>query len=159
MTNNQNTPSPQDANKALNSVAEMQQAGWRRAIPSRGFGAGIALFIACLFALYALQDPYPYILIPILGLTVFITTTTEHSGAYRRENFRTKYSVLGFFLFAGILLMLFFGAISIRRTYDIAWVPVVAGIVAGLMLFFGNESLRRATEAKASGKPTITPKN
>ncbi|HFE63290.1 MAG TPA: hypothetical protein ENK14_02600, partial [Caldithrix sp.] len=65
--------SPEEAKEALESVVNMESAGWRRAVPDRWFGAVVAVLIASLFALYALEDPYPYIVFPILGLAIFIT--------------------------------------------------------------------------------------
>jgi purine-cytosine permease-like protein len=43
-----------------------------------------------------------------------------------------------------VLLVVFFGSIVIRRAYDAAWVPLVAGLVVGLAVFLTSESARRA---------------
>ena len=41
------------------------------------------------------------------------------------------------------LLALFFGGIYVRRAYELAWVPVVTGLVASLTLFLISEGERR----------------
>ena len=40
--------SPDEAQEALESVVKMEGAGWRRAVPGRWFGAGVAVLIASL---------------------------------------------------------------------------------------------------------------
>lgn len=142
--------SPKQAQDAIDTVADVQKASWQRATPTRWYGAGIALLITCLFALYALQDPYPYILAPILGLAVFIATSREKSGIYARSQLTSKKNIAAFAVFIAFMLSLFFGAILIRRTFDMAWVPVAAGVLAGLIIFVGNESARRAFRVKAN---------
>ena len=136
--------SPGEAQEALGSVVRMERAGWQRAVPDRWFGAGVAVLIASLYSLYALEDPYPYIVFPIIGLAVFITTARDKSGAYGREFSSTKANAWAMVLFVVVMLIVFFGSIVIRRTYDAAWVPLVAGLLVGLMVFLASESERRA---------------
>lgn len=136
--------SPAEAQEALESVVKMERAGWRRAVPDRWFGAGVAVLIASLYSLYALEDPYPYIVFPIIGLAVFITTARDKSGAYGREFPSTKANAWAMVLFVVVMLIVFFGSIVIRRTYDAVWVPLVAGLLVGLMVFLASESERRA---------------
>ena len=136
--------SPAEAQEALESVVKMERAGWRRAVPDRWFGAGVAILIASLYSLYALEDPYPYIVFPIIGLAVFITTVRDKSGAYGREFPSTKANAWAMVLFVVVMLIVFFGSIVIRRTYDAVWVPLVAGLLVGLMVFLASESERRA---------------
>jgi len=140
--------SPDEAQEALESVVKMGRAGWRRAVPDRWFGAGVAVLIASLYSLYALEDPYPYIVFPIIGLAVFITTARDKSGAYGREFPSTKANAWATVLFVVVMLIVFFGSIVIRRTYDAAWVPLVAGFLVGLMVFLASESERRAYLAR-----------
>lgn len=136
--------SPDEAQESLDTVAKMGRAGSRLAVPDRWFGAGVAVLIACLYSLYALQDPYPYIVFPIIGLAVFITTAREKSGAYGRDFPSTKANAWAMVLFVVVMLIVFFGSIVIRRTYDAVWVPLVAGLLVGTMVFFASESERRA---------------
>ena len=133
-----------EAQEALESVVKMERAGWRRAVPDRWFGAGVAVLIASLYSLYALEDPYPYIVFPIIGLAVFITTARDKSGAYGREFPSTKANAWAMVLFVVVMLIVFFGSIVIRRTCDAVWVPLVAGLLVGLMVFLASESERRA---------------
>jgi hypothetical protein len=138
---------PNQAKKALESVVKMEDAGWRRAVPGRWFGAGVAILIASMFALYALENPYPYIVFPIIGLPLFITTAREKSGAYGRDAPNTA-NVWAIVLFLIVLLIVFFGSIFIRRAYDAAWVSLVAGVLVGLVVFLTIESARRVHLAK-----------
>lgn len=138
-----------EAQAALNSIETMESAGYRRAVPRRWFGAGIAFFIASLFALYALQDPYPYIVLPILGIAILIVSARESAGAYGRDFPATKASKLAFVLFTALMLVAFLGSIFIRRAYDVSWLPVVVGLLAGLLVFWISEGERRSYLAKA----------
>ena len=47
------------------------------------------------------------------------------------------------------LIALFFGGIIVRRAYDIAWVPLVTGLIAGITIFLLSESERRFYLKKA----------
>lgn len=151
MINENENLTPHEAREALDSVAKMEGAGWRRAAPERWFGAGIATLIGSLFAVYALQDPYPYIVFPIIGIAVLIASARENVGAYGRDFPDDKSNKRALVLFAVVLLTVFFGSIVIRRTYDAAWVSVVAGLLVGLFVFLASERERRAYIAKAGG--------
>jgi len=139
---------PDDAKKSLESVVKMEDAGWRRAMPDRWFGAGVAVFIAGMFAVYALEDPYPYIVFPIIGLPLFIATAREKSGAYGRDAPASNVNMWTVVLFITVLLIVFFGSIFIRRAYDAAWVSLVAGVLVGLVVFLTSENARRAHRAR-----------
>lgn len=144
MTNNIDNVTSDDAREALDSAAKMESAGWRRGVPDRWFGAGVSALIASLFMLYALQDPYPYIVFPIIGLALFIAAAREKSGAYGREFPTTKANAWAMVAFASVLLVFFFGSIVVRRAYDAAWVPLVVGFLVGLTVFVLSERERRA---------------
>jgi len=136
--------SSNEARQALASVGEMERAGWRRGVPDRWFGAGIAMLIASLFALYALENPYPYIPFPIIGLALFIIAAREKSGAYGRDFPNKVPNIWTLVLCCVVLLAIFFGSVIIRRAYDLAWVPLAAGLLVGLLVFLASESERRA---------------
>jgi hypothetical protein len=135
---------PDEAQQALKSVVKMENAGWRRAVPQRWFGAGIAVLVGSLFAIYALEDPSPYIVFPILALAVFITAAREKGGAYGREVPATKKSLWANVMFAVTMLVVFFGSIYLRRALDAAWVSLVSGLLVGLFIFLASEMERRA---------------
>ena len=151
MTENENV-SVGEAQEALESVAKMESAGWRRAVPGRWFGAGIAALIASMFAIYALVDPYPYIVFPIIGIGVLIAASREKVGAYGRDFPESKANKWAIALFTAVMLVVFFGSIVIRRAYDAAWVSIVVGLLVGLTIFWMNERTRRAYLAKAGGQ-------
>jgi hypothetical protein len=142
---------PDEALKALESVVKMESAGWKQAVPDRWFGAGIATIVASMFALYALEDPYPYIVFPIIGLALFIAMARQKRGAYGQD-FPSNGNKLALALFTVVLLIVFFGSIFIRRTFDAAWVPLLAGLLVWLMVFFASEQERRAYISKAAGQ-------
>jgi len=151
MINENENLTPGEARDALESAAKMEGAGWRRAVPERWFGVGIATLIGSLFAIYALEDPYPYIVFPIIGIAVLIAASRETVGAYGRDFPDTKANKWALLLFMVVLLVVFFGSIVIRRTYDAAWVSVVAGMLVGLIVFLASEHERRACLAKVGG--------
>jgi len=150
MNENENL-SADEAREALESVTKMESAGWRRAVPKRWFGAAMATLIGSMFGVYALQDPYPYIVFPIIGIALLIASSRETVGAYGRDFPDSKANKWMLVLFAAILLVVFFGSIFIRRTYDAAWVSVVTGLLVGLTVFLASEHERRAYIAKAGG--------
>ena len=152
MVDDTDNVTPGSAREALESIEKFEGAGWRRAVPARWFGPGIAILVASLFALYALEDPYPYIVFPILGFAVLITASREKVGAYGRDFPDTRANRWSLAIFVAVMLVMFFGSIFIRRMYDAAWVSLVAGLLAGLIVFFLSESERRAYLAKAQQK-------
>ena len=109
----------------------------------------MAFFIASLFALYAIEDPYPYIEFPIIGLAVFITASREKIGAYGRDFPGTTANRWAMVVFAPVMISVFFGSIYIRRAFDASWVPIVVGLLVGLFVFMASENERRSYIAKA----------
>jgi len=152
MGGNENLTSD-EANDALDSIRTMESAGYRRAVPRRWFGVGLALLIACLYALYALEDPYPYIVFPIIGMGVLIAASREKLGAYGRDFPDNKASKWALGTFIAVMVAVFFGMIFVRRAYDLAWVPIVVGLLVGLVVFLASEHERRSYLAKASQGP------
>ena len=146
-----NNPTGREAKEALASIETMESAGYRRAVPKRWFGAGIAALIASMFAIYALKDPYPYIVFPIIGLGVLIAAAREKAGAYGRDFPGTKANGWILILFGAAMILVFFGTIFIRRAYDLYWVPIVVGLIVGLVVFLLSEIERRSYLAKAGG--------
>ena len=141
---------PDEAKDALDSVDKMQRAGWRRAVPPRWYGAGISLIVAIGFSLYALEDPgsFPGLFIS-LGIAIFVSISRAKIRVSGKELPDTK---TGIWALAGVcvfLLALFFGGIFVRRTFDLAWVPLLTGLIAGVTIFLLNESERRYYIAKA----------
>jgi hypothetical protein len=141
---------PDEARSALDSVARMNRAAFRQAAPPRWYGAGISLLVATGFALYALDDPgdFPALFL-VLGLALFVDFSRRTMGASARGLPGTRTGVLAFAAICLFLLALFFGGIIVRRTYDMAWVPLLAGLIAGVTLFLLSESERRYYQAKA----------
>jgi len=149
--NETNNPTKNEAKEALASIESMESSGYRRAVHERWFGAGIAALIASMFAIYALEDPYPYIVFPIIGLALFIVATREKAGAYARDFPGPKASRWALVLFGAAMILVFFGTIYVRRAYDLYWVPIIVGLLVGLVVFWLSESERRSYLAKAGG--------
>ena len=144
LMNENSNLTPDEAQLALESVEKMESAGWRRAVPQRWFGAGIAILVGSMFAIYALEDPSSYIVFPILGLAVFMTAAREKGGAYGREGPATKKSLWATVMFTVTMALMFFGSIYLRRALDAAWVSLVTGLLVGLFIFLASEMERRA---------------
>jgi len=143
---------PDEAQVALDAIEEKQRAAFRHAVPPRWYGAGLALIVGIGFALYAMEEPgnTPGLFI-VLGLALFIGASREKLGVFGKELPDTK---TGMWALAGVcvfLLALFFGGIMARRAYDIAWVPLVTGFVAGTTIFLLSESARRYYLSRAAG--------
>ena len=139
-----------EAKDALNSVEKAKRSGFRRAIPPRWYSLGISLIVAVGFALYGLEDPgnFPALFI-VLGIALFVGFSRERIDVFAKELPDTKAGILAMVGICAFLFALFFGGIIVRRAYNIAWVPVVTGLIAGITIFLLSESERRFYLKKA----------
>jgi hypothetical protein len=135
---------PDEAQDALNTIQKMKAAGRKRGVPPRWYGIGIALIVTIGFALYAQQDPgdFPGLFIA-LGVALFAASSRDKIGAMGRAVPDTRAAMWGLFGVSVFLMALFFGGIYFRRAYDLAWIPVATGLIAGMTLFLLSESERR----------------
>ena len=133
-----------EAKAALDTVEKMRGAGLRRAVPTRWYGIGIPVIVAIGFGLYAQQDPGSLPgLVLALGTVLFVASSRDKTGVLGKAVPDTRTGIAAATALIVFLLALFFGGIIIRRTYDLAWVPLVTGLIAGGTLFLLNESERR----------------
>lgn len=153
MTNDASYPSSVEAREALATVSRMQSAGRRLAAPSRWFGAGVAILIAGLFGLYALDDPYPYVVLPICGLGVLAVAARARNGAALYDLPAIKASLPVFGLAMAALVLAFLGTVFARRAFDLAWLPIVVGLALGLVVVLLNEDARRKSCARPDDRP------
>lgn len=136
-----------DDSAAQNEPRDSHDTVERQAVPSRWLGIGAGLMIALLFALYALDDPYPYIVFPIVGLGVVFAAargTRKPDIPAAKVNFGALVPV------TTVMLFVFFGSIIARRIYDIPWLPIAAGLLVGLVVFLLNEHARRTHPAQST---------
>lgn len=141
-----------EAQDALDSVEQMKASGFRRAAPPRWFAVGMSLIVTVGFALYGLNEPgdVPALFI-VLGLALFVGFSRQRISAVGREELPdTTSGILGLVGVSAFLIALFFGGIIIRRTYDLAWVPLLTGIVAGMTIYLLSESERRYLLSKSN---------
>ncbi len=133
-----------EAQDTLDTVERMNAAGRKRGVAPRWYGIGIAIIVAVGFALYAQQDPgdFPGIFIA-LGVGLFAAYSRDKIGAMGRAIPDTKPAMWGLLGVSIFLLVLFFGGIYFRRVYDLVWIPVVTGLIAGTTLFLLSENERR----------------
>ena len=141
---NDNSIKADEAQDALDTIERMNSAGQKRGIAPRWYGVGIAIIVFVGFSLYAQQDPgnFPGIFIA-LGVGLFASYSRDKIGAMGRALPDTKpamWALIGVVIF---LLILFFGGIYFRRVYDLAWIPVVTGLIAGMTIFLLSEEERR----------------
>jgi len=139
------------ARTALSAVEKMGKAGLKRALPPRWHDRGVALIVAVGFALYAQQSPgdFPALFIA-LGVVLFGAASRERIGAqssWLPRSSSGKWALLGVSVF---LVTLFFGGIYLRRAFDLAWVPLLTGAIAGATLWFLAENERRALTVDAN---------
>jgi len=139
-----NNVKPDEAQDALDSVEKLTTSGFRRAMPPRWYGVGISLIVAVGFALYALDDPgnSPALFL-VLGIALFVGFSRERINVFGKELPNTTVGIWAIVGICAFLLTLFFGGIIVRRAYDIAWAPLVTGLVAGITIFLLSESERR----------------
>ena len=132
-----------EAREALEVVQNMRIAGLTRAVPPRWYGIGISLTVGIGFALYAQEDPGISVLVIVLGTVLFGASSREKIGVQGKAVPDTKSGRWALVAVSLFLVTLFFGGIFVRRAYDLAWVPLVTGLVAGVTIFLLTESERR----------------
>lgn len=133
-----------EAQAALDTVEKMSEAGRRRAIPPRLYSIGIPVIVAIGFGLYAQEDPgsTPGLVI-VLGTALSMASSRQKTGALGRADPAARIGTAALTALILFLLTLFFGGIVIRRAYDLTWVPLVTGLIAGVTLFLLTEAERR----------------
>lgn len=136
-------PSP-EPKEALELAERMNRAATRRTLAPRWFSLGVSLIIAAGFSLYAVEGVgnYPTLLMA-LAMVLFIWLGREKTGVFGKELPEPKSSLWVLSLITAFLLALLFGGAFIRRTYGLVWVPVVAGLIAGITVFALSEYERR----------------
>jgi hypothetical protein len=136
--------SSDEAQDALNTIEKMDAAGRKRGAAPRWYGIGIALIVTIGFALYAQQDPgdFPGLFIA-LGVALFAASSRDKIGAMGRAVPDTRPDMWGLIGVSVFLMVLFFGGIYFRRLYDLAWIPVATGLIAGVTLFLLSENESR----------------
>jgi uncharacterized membrane protein YjjP (DUF1212 family) len=139
--------SADEAKEALSTIENVQSASRRRAAPPRLFGAAIATLVATGFALYAQESPgdFPGLFI-VLGTVLLVAHFRDKTGVNARafpDSSLGRWSLLGVVV---VLCVLFFGGIYVRRAYDVAWIPVVTGLIAGGLIYWLAASEQRGTE-------------
>lgn len=137
-----------EAQDSLDTIDKMQKAGARRGATPRWFALGIALIVAVGFALYAQEAPgdFPGIFIA-LGVALFVATSRNKSGASSKAIPESLQGILALVAVSAFLVVLFFGGIYLRRAYDLVWLPIVTGVVAGLTIYLIAASERRSANA------------
>ena len=139
-----------EAQDALETVEQLRTAGLKRAVPPRLYALGISLLVAVGFGLYAQKDPGDIpALVVVLGTALFVAAHREKTGVLGKAVPDTKPGIWTFVIVVVFLLALFFGGIFIRRAYDLTWVPLVTGLIAGTTIFLLSEIERRSYPTKA----------
>jgi hypothetical protein len=124
-----------DAREALDSIQAMEKAALRRAIPSRWFGASMALLAGALVTLSA-ADQREYHVYVILLMSAVLVYRSQKTGVSVRQ-FPTK--VAGIALI--VLTPLFFGLIVAAQMFSEAIGTVGAPLAAGIVLAIAVYSL------------------
>ena len=133
-----------EAQDALHTIEDMHAAGRKRAAPPHWYGIGISLIVATGFALYAQKDPgsIPGLVIA-LGTALLIASSRDKAGAIGKAVPDTRSGIWVLVAVTAFLLTLFFGGIYVRRAFDLAWVPIATGLIAGITIFLLSVSERR----------------
>ena len=133
-----------EAQDALHTIEDMHTAGRKRAAPPHWYGIGISLIVATGFALYAQKDPgsIPGLVIA-LGTALLVVSSRDKAGAIGKTIPDTRSGIWALVAVAAFLLTLFFGGIYVRRAFDLAWVPIATGLIAGITIFLLSVSERR----------------
>ena len=127
----------EEAQESLETIEKLRDASLKRAAPPRWYSMGIALIVAAGFALYAQNDPgdFPGIFIA-LGVALFVTSSRKKMDAIGKAIPDTRPGVWALIGVSAFMVVLFFGGIYLRRAFDLAWIPIVTGLIAGATLYF-----------------------
>ncbi len=151
MNRETNLPSTQEAQVALESVAEMASAGLRRGLYPRWFAATTALWAGSIAALIGLDSPFWLLIFfaGIAGLCVY----REKRGAWVQEirSWREFWLVVpgGVILLCGVALA---GIIGWQH-FGLFWTPIAAGMAISLGLFAVMELSYRPIRVQTKEEP------
>lgn len=129
--------SAEEAKESLKNIDAAQAASRKRSAAPRWYGISIALLVAVGFSLYAQKDPgdLPGLFL-ILGTALIVAYFRDKTGVNAKALPDSAPGVWALIAVVGFLLVLFFGGIYLRRSLDMAWIPVVTGLLAGITLYW-----------------------
>ena len=150
MSDNTKQMTPEEARSTLESIDTMGQAGWQSAVPPRWVSAGYAIIAGgtcATFAMDNLQNTYFYWW--GLAYIIFIGYVTKSVGAIQREFHPPKDRRLAYWGSTVGMLIMGFGSIALRYSYDAGWIALVGGIANGIWMYLYYEGQRRYTDTSA----------
>lgn len=136
--------SADEARESLKTIDSAQAAGRKSAVMPPLYGICIAILVMVGFSLYAQESPgdLPGLFV-VLGAALAAAFFRNKTGVNARTLPDTTLGLWAFLGVALFLLVLFFGGIYLRRAYDIAWIPVASGLIAGATILWLSASERR----------------
>ena len=144
------SPVPADeAKEALSTIDAVQSASRKRSATPLWYGIGIALIMMIGFSLYSQEDPgdLPGLFI-VLGTALLVGYFNDKTGVNAKAIPDSAIGILAFIGVVAFLLVLFFGGIYVRRAFDLPWVPVVTGLIAGATILWLCANERRGAGSR-----------
>lgn len=134
MSNNKNPINAQEAQEALNSIHEMEQAGLKRVLPPIWFGAVLALLVGILVGLVG-AGIRSYTALIILFMGIAITYQYRSAGARERLNLSTRGLILLIICALSSFFLLIIAAQYLQAAFGFEWAPLAMGLLAAAIFF------------------------
>ena len=143
--NDRETPSADEANAALESVAKMTSAGLRHGMYPRWFAAAAGLWTGALAALIAFQSSL-WILLFVVGVTGF-ARYRQRRAAWVQEVHSWREA---FVVAAAVVVVCAIAVVGIVgwRDFGQVWAPIGAGAVIAAGVFTLLEASHRPARAR-----------
>jgi len=131
--NNENITT-EDANQALNVVMKMERTGLQQSLPPTWFGLVMAFAIGLLVLIIAaaLRDYYVF---PIIAIPLILAIRAKKTQALPKTEPMGIRGIIAMFSLIVLFLALIVGGRLFLEIYQITWAPLVAGIIAALVVY------------------------
>ena len=131
--NNENITS-EDAQQALNVVMKMERASLQQSIPPTWFGIVMAFVVGILvFTIAAaLRDYYVF---PIIAIPLTLVVRSKKTQALPKTASMGITGVVAMLSLVVIFIVLIVGGRLFMEIYELTWAPIVAGIIAAIVVY------------------------
>ena len=148
---NNDKPNADDAQQALITIRQMERISIQQSIPPRWFGIAMALmFGALVFTIAAgLRDYYVF---PILAIPIIFAVRSKKTQALPRTTPLEGKGIVAIIAVIVFSLALIAGGRVFKEIYEMAWSPMVAGLIAAFTVYLLSIAERNEHLAKLNGE-------
>ena len=147
---NNDQPSADDAQQALNTIRQMERISLQQSIPPRWFGIAKALMFGALVFTIAegLRDYYVF---PIIAIPLIFAVRSKKTQALPKTVPIEGKEIVTIIAVIVLSLALIAGGRVLKEIYEMAWSPIVAGLIAAFIVYLLSIAERNEYLAKING--------